>query len=51
MYQPILSDDLWKNGIRLCKVKSNAPVIFTTFRVKMSNTPLLEKLREKTLKI
>ena len=31
-----------------CKVTLTVPVIFTAVRVKMSNTPLLEKLRDKT---
>ena len=31
-----------------CKVMSNVLVIFTAFRVKMSNTPLLEKIRDKS---
>ena len=48
MYQPVLSEGLWPNYIKLCKVKSNVPIIFTTFRVKMSNAPLFEKLRDKT---
>ena len=48
VYQPVLSLDSWQNGIGLCKVTSNVPVIFTAFRVKMSNTTLLEKLRDMT---
>ena len=50
MYQPVLIKGKWQNDIRLCKVTSNMPVIFTAFRIKISNTPLLEKLRDKTLK-
>ena len=37
--------------VKLCHI--HIPVIFTTFRstVRMSNTPLLEKLRDMTLEI